>query len=200
MISPTFPTGRRKPEFAAMGYLREWSSSRSPLASLLQTQTENAEIPKSWQRPKLAGRDFLMPWNISTEFWKLYDKPEAERPLYPFHAEPIEQFVQKYKGAADVPLFSSKFVVPVIYINNLPEYLHEGSAFLRYLRQTKVPFAILINYGSAALSPEDGRAAWKLLTGEFKDQFLGWISGESVGFVWEQAAAELKSLGFHVTA
>jgi len=30
----------------------------------------------------------------------------------------------------------------VIYINNLPEYLKEGSPFLRYLRETKVPFAI----------------------------------------------------------
>jgi hypothetical protein len=39
---------------------------------------------------------------------------------------------------------------------------------------------------------EDGQAAWKLLTGEFKDQFLGWMSGESVGYVWEQAPAQLK--------
>ena len=83
---------------------------------------------------------------------ELYDKPAAERPLYPFNAEPIEQFVQKYKGARDVPLFSSKLVVPVIYINNLPEYLKEGSPFLRYLRETKAPFAILINYGAAQMS------------------------------------------------
>ena len=50
----------------------------------------------------------------------------------------------------------------------------------------------MINYGSAALSPADGQAAWKLLTGEFRDQFLGWMSGESVGYVWEQAPAQLK--------
>ena len=133
-----------------------------------------------------------MPWNISPEFWKLYDKPAAERPLYPFNAEPIEDFVQKYKGARDVPLFSSKFVVPVIYINNLAEYFKEGSPFLRYLRETKVPFAILINYGSAEMSEADGQAAWKLLTGEFRDQFLGWMSGESVGYVWEQSPAQLR--------
>lgn len=186
------PDGRRKPDFAAVRYLREWSTSRPYTASLLQPLNATAAAPPTWQPPRLAGRDFLMPWNISTEFWKLYDKPEAERPLYPFHAEPIEQFVQKYKGAREVPLFSSRFVVPVIYINNLPEYLKEGSPFLRYVRETKVPFAILINYGSADLTPEQGRAAWKLLTEEFKDQFLGWISGESVGFVWEQAAAELE--------
>jgi hypothetical protein len=187
------PEGRRKPDFAAMRYLREWTTTRAPLSSLLQPRESNEVIiPSAWQRPSIAGRDFLMPWNITPEFWKLYDKPAAERPLYPFNAEPIEEFVQKYKGARDVPLFSSKSVVPVIYINNLPEYLKEGSSFLRYLRETKVPFAILINYGAAELSAADGQAAWRLLTGEFKDQFLGWMSGESVGYVWEQAPAELK--------
>lgn len=185
------PEGRRKPDFAAMRYLREWSISRSPLSSLAGASGTGV-VPISWQRTKLAGSDFLMPWNISTEFWKLYDKPPAERPLYPFNAEPIEDFVQKYKGTRDVPLFSSKLVVPVIYINNLPEYFKEGSAFLRYLREAKAPFAILINYGAAAMTPEEGQAAWKLLTGEFRDQFLGWISGESVGYVWPAAGNELK--------
>ncbi len=187
------PSGRRKPDFAAARYLRELSGSHTELSSLLSaTSSAASPVPLAWQRPKIAGRDFLMPWNITPEFWKLYDQPAAERPLYPFNAEPIEDFVQKYKGAREVPLFSSGFVVPVIYINNLPEYLKERSPFLRYLRETKVPFAILINYGSAAMSAEDGQAAWKLLTGEFKDQFIGWMSGESVGYVWEQSPAELK--------
>ena len=30
---------------------------------------------QSWVSPKVAGRDFLMPWNITKEFWSLYDKP-----------------------------------------------------------------------------------------------------------------------------
>jgi hypothetical protein len=187
------PDGRRKPDFAAARYLREWSTARTELSSLLQQTTAGlTAVPSAWQRPKIAGRDFVMPWNISPEFWKLYDKPGSERPLYPFNAEPIEDFVQKYKGARDVPLFSSSFVVPVIYINNLPEYFKDGSPFLRYLRETKVPFAILINYGSAEMTATDGQAAWRLLTGEFREQFLGWISGESVGHVWDQSAAQLK--------
>ena len=189
------PDGRRKPDFAAARYLREMSAAGTKLSSLIQPEAIDAKVPNGWQRPRLAGRDFLMPWNINPDFWKLYDKPPAERPLYPFNAEPVEDFVEKYKGARDIPIFSSKFVAPVIYINNLPEYLKEGSPFLRYVRETKVPFAILINYGSADLSPEDGQAAWKLLTGEFKDQFLGWISGESVGHVWEQAPSQLKISG-----
>ncbi len=135
-----------------MRYLRTWSTTRKPLQSLLRTE-DVTRVPEAWVRPKVAGRDFLMPWNIAKEFWPLLDKPVEERPLFPFNAEPIEEFVAKYKGARDVPLFQSKLVVPVIYINNLPEYLKEGSPFLRYLRETKVPFAILINYGAAKLEP-----------------------------------------------
>ena len=181
------PSGRQKPDFAAMRYLRNWSTTRKPFASLLSSEG-SARVPEAWVRPKVAGRDFLMPWNIAKEFWPLLEKPAAERPLYPFNAEPIEEFVAKYKGARDVPLFQSQFVVPVIYINNAPEYLKDGSPFLRFIRETKSPFAILINYGAAKLDPP----AWQLLNGELKDQFLGWISGESVGYVWDSAPTELK--------
>lgn len=185
------PKDREKPDFAAQRYLRTWSSTEKPLASVLSGEP-SPSVPDLWLRPKLAGRDFLMPWNIAKEFWPMLDKPEAERPLYPFNAEPIDAFVAKYKGARDVPLFQSKLVVPVIYYNNVPEYMKEGSQFLRYLRETKVPFAILINYASATMTPEQGRAVWQLLNGEFKDQFIGWVSGESVGYVWDSAPAELK--------
>jgi hypothetical protein len=184
------PQGRRKPDFAAMRYLRSWARARTELAPLLDSQPVN--VPETWRQPKLAGRDFLMPWNIAREYWTLYDKPQAERPLYPFNAEPVEEFVKKYSAAKDVPLFASKFVAPVIYINDLPGYLKEGSPFLRYLRDTHAPFAVLINYGSAQMSESDGQAAWKLLTGELHDQFLGWISGESVGYVWDTAEKDLK--------
>ena len=184
------PSGRQKPDFFAMRHLRTWSMSRKPLLSLLSNS--ESRLPESWLRPKVAGRDFLMPWNIAKEFWPLYDKPATERPLYPFNAEPIDQFVATYKGAREVPLFQSKLVVPVVYINNVAEYLKEGSAFLRYLRETRSPFGILINYGAAQMNEADGQAAWQLLNGELKDQFLGWVSGESIGYVWEWAPAELK--------
>jgi hypothetical protein len=188
------PEGRRKPDFAAMKYLREWNQHDRPITTLVNDSTIN--VPGSWRRPQLAGRDFIMPWNIAKEFWAAYDQPETERSLYPFHAEPIDQFIAKYKGAKDVPIFASKFVVPVIYINDLNEYLKEGSPFLRYLRQTKMPFAVLINYGTLQMSEPEGQAAWALLNGEFKDQFLGWLSGESIGYVYTaMAQSELKISG-----
>ena len=65
--------------------------------------------------------------------------------------------------------------------------------FRRYLAETKSPFAVLINYGAANFASEaDAQAAWKLLNGELREQFLGWISGESVGFVWGDAPQYLK--------
>ena len=185
------PEGRRKPDFAAMRYLREWSAARTPLAPLIETPARIEAAP-AWQRPKLAGRDFQMPWNIPKEFWALYDKPAAERPLYPFNAEPMDEFVKAYAGKRDVPIFASKVVVPVVYLNDLPELLKDGSAFRRYLAETKSPFAILINYAFVNFSEAEGQAAWKLLNGQLRDQFLGWISGESIGFVWSDSPQYLK--------
>jgi hypothetical protein len=185
------PEGRRKPPFAAQRVLREWAEKRTPLAPLVGKEPASAPLPALWRRPPLAGRDFQMPWNISEKFWELYDQPAARRPLYPFNAEPLDAFIEKYKGARDVPLFSSPLVVPVVYLNDLPKHLKEGSAFLRFLRETHSPFAVLINYGAASFSEADGQAALKLLTGELRPQFLGWISGESIGHVWSQVASRL---------
>jgi hypothetical protein len=186
------PQGRRKPEFAAMRYLRNWAGTRVPLKPLFEAPGR-IDLPPRWARPKVAGRDFLMPWNIAKEFWQLYDKPPGERPLYPFNAEPIDEFVKAYSGKRDVPIFDSKLIVPTVYINDLPELLRDGSGFRRYLAQTKSPFAVLINYGAANFASDaDAQAAWKLLHGELRDQFMGWISGESVGFVWDEAPQYLK--------
>src|SRR5437588_4458999 len=185
------PVGRGKPPFAAQRVLQDWAEKKLPLAPLFEKDSPAADAPALWRRPALAGRDFLMPWNISEKFWELYDQPTARRPLYPFNAEPVDAFIEKYKGARDVPIFSSPLVVPVIYLNDLPKHLKEGSAFLRFLRETHAPFAVLINYGAATFSDADGQAALKLLTGELRGQFLGWISGESIGHVWSQVAAGL---------
>jgi hypothetical protein len=186
------PQGRRKPDFAAMRYLRDWAGTRSALAPLIETQAR-IDLPPSWARPKVAGRDFVMPWNVAKEFWQLYDKPPGERPLYPFNAEPVEEFVKAYSGKRDVPIFDSRLVVPTVYINDLPELLKDGSAFRRYLAETKSPFAVLINYGTANFASDvEAQAAWKLLNGELRHQFMGWISGESVGFVWGEAPQYLK--------
>jgi len=185
------PEGRRKPDFAAMRYLREWSANRPALTPFLESGAK--DTPSSWRRPKVAGHDFLIPWNINKEFWQRYDKPASERSLYPFNAEPVDEFIKAYAGKREVPIFDSKLIAPVVYINDLPELLKEGSGFRRYLAETKSPFAVLINYGAANFASDaEAQSAWKLLNGELRGQFLGWISGESVGFVWDDAPKYLK--------
>jgi hypothetical protein len=189
------PEGRAKPDFAASRVLREFSARTTRLTPLLEADAK-WRTPAAWRQPLVAGRDFMMPWNIAQEFWPLLDKPPTERPLYPFNAELLDEFVAKYKGARDVPIFSSPLVVPVITLDHLSGYLQEGSPFLRHLRETRVPFAVIINYSQATMTEERGQAVWKLLTGELRDQFLGWISGESIGFVWnagEVSAMKLTS-------
>ena len=182
------PDGRRKPDFAAMHYLRDWATRHSAFTPLL-----GSRLPPAWSRPKIVARDFFMPWNIAKEFWRDYDKRPTERSFYPFNAEPADEFVKLYAGKRDVPIFSSTLIVPVVYINDLPQLLKDGSAFRRYLAETKSPFAVLINYGAATFgSDAEARGAWQLLTGDLRDQFLGWISGESVGFVWDEAPQYLK--------
>ncbi|HEX8422108.1 MAG TPA: hypothetical protein VF634_01790, partial [Pyrinomonadaceae bacterium] len=190
---PTYVAeGRGKPDFAAMRVLREFSADGERLAPLVKAD-EGGVVPDAWRRPPVAGRDFLMPWNIAPEFWPLLDQPPAERPLYPFRAEPLEAFIDKYKGAREVPIFSSPLVVPVITLEQFTTYVQEGSHFLRHLRETRAPFAVLINYSRASMNEAQGRAAWKLLTGELRDQFIGWISGESIGYVWNPGeVAQMK--------
>jgi hypothetical protein len=189
------PEGRAKPDFAALRVLRE-SAARNTRPAPLVAADAAALAPAAWRRPLVAGRDFMLTWNIAPEFWPLLDKPPAERPLHPFNAEPFAEFVAKYKGARDTPIFSSPLVVPVITLDQMTTYVQEGHPFLRHLRETRVPFAVVINYSQAAMTEPQGQAVWKLLTGELRDQFIGWISGESIGYVWtagEVAALKLTS-------
>ncbi len=189
------PQGRQKPEFAGWRVLREQMATASRPEPLVGNDPAGV-VPPQWQRRAVAGRDFVMPWNVSKEFWPLLDKPAADRPLYPFNAEDVNAFVAAYKGAKDVPVFSSPLVVPAVHISELPALLKEGTPFVRYLRETRAPFAVNINYGAAQFSEADGQAAWKLLTSDFRDQFIGWISGESIGYVFDpQSVAAL-----HLTA
>ena len=186
------PRGRQKPDFAAARYLGEYARARPELAPLVD-QTTPSSAPTAWSSPKIAGRDFVMPWNIAKDFWSLYDKPPDQRPVYPFNAEPIDEFIKSYSGKREVPIFDSKFIAPVVYLNDLPELLKTGSPFRRYLNETHAPFAVLINYGAANFpSDDEAQAAAALLGGELRDQFLGWISGESVGYVWDDAPNHLR--------
>ena len=166
------PEGRRKPDFAATSYLRELSKAPAPLSPLAES-VSSSRIPAAWQRPKIAGRDFLMPWNISRTSGTSTTSPQTNvrfirsMPNLPISSSLSTRELRRCR--CSIP----NFVVPVIYINNLPEYLKEGSPFLRYLRETKTPFAVLINYGSAKMS--DGGGQGRMETFDWRIQ--GSVSG-----------------------
>ncbi|HVG39674.1 MAG TPA: hypothetical protein VM870_10310, partial [Pyrinomonadaceae bacterium] len=66
------PEGRRKPDFAALKYLREWSAGGektfAPLIGDAPAAAYSRGALASRQLPRLGGRDFLMPCNIAREF------------------------------------------------------------------------------------------------------------------------------------
>src|SRR2546428_6858515 len=64
------PDGRRKPDFAATRYLRDWSVKREALAPLIDS-SPTGDAASKWSRPKVAGRDFLMPWTIAKDYCQL---------------------------------------------------------------------------------------------------------------------------------
>ncbi len=163
------PEGRRKPPFAAARALERWGATRTALSPLMSAPAAGDVVPERWKLRRVAGRDFQMPWNIAEEFWKMYDQPAEARPLYPFNAEPVEAFVEKYKGVREVPIFSSKLVVPVVYINNVQEHLKEGSALpappardahaLRHPHQLRRGAVRGAGGGAGGFEAVDGRAA-----------------------------------------
>ena len=70
---------------------------------------------------QVAGRDFLMPWNIAQRvLGRCTTSLRRSASLFPFNAEPIDQFVAKYKGAQDVPIFQVEA--------RRSGYLHQQSA------------------------------------------------------------------------
>ena len=151
------PSGRQKPDFAAMHYLRTWSAAGQPLQSLIALNDSSARVPASWQRPKIAGRDFLMPWNIAKEFWQLYDKPAGGASALSVQCRADRRFcadVQRRARCAHLQLETCC----AGHLHQRPSRVFEGrQSFLRYLRETKMPFAVLINYGSAQMSEGKGR-------------------------------------------
>jgi len=120
--------GRSKPDFAAIAFTYASGPARArPL--LRSSKRRQRSTCRLRGRGKSGGPRLCDALEHRERFWQLYDKPPAERPLYAFNAEPIDEFVKAYAGKGDVPIFASKLIAPTVYINDLPELLKDGSAF-----------------------------------------------------------------------
>ena len=180
------PNGREKPPFAYYAVLDDWNKTRPDvelLAAAVTSGKHKFDVPAAWQRPKLLGQDFWMPWNMGTDFWKQDSKlPPGERMLVPWAVEQqiAKPFIDQFKSRKDVPIFSDPRVVPVFYINGIGEVLANDSPVLAWLRETKKPFGILTNYGAFAFKNEqEAKECFQNLKA-LGDQFIGYVSGESI--------------------
>jgi len=118
------PDGRRKPPFAAAQLLERTSS----FTSLLPVG-DKFSAPPEWKPRPDCWRDFLMPWNIAKEFWRCMTNRRKNGLYTRLVLNRSTSLLRVMPAKADVPIFASKLVVPVVYINDLPVFLKEGSPF-----------------------------------------------------------------------
>jgi hypothetical protein len=177
------PLLREKPPFHYWAPLQREVHAAAPLS----TPATNWSAPAAWKTPPIAGREFQMFFNIPFDYWK-QTAPAEQRVLYPFNVtqtgDVTKKFVEQYGGKKDLPIWSSKLNAPIIYLAKLPEFLSDDSPFLAWLKETKSPFGILLNY---ALPPradtfgEKGPMIARNLA-SVQDQFVGYMSGENIGY------------------
>ncbi|HJZ87618.1 MAG TPA: hypothetical protein VKN99_20730 [Polyangia bacterium] len=155
------PQGRERPRF---GYLRAledfWARAAAVPPGAVPTP-----LP-------LGTHSFELPWNLTSESF--------EPGLPPFAVEPKLRaaFVAAYRDR-EVPIFSSKLVVPVVALNDLPRLLAR-------LQSASSPFYVLINYQDAPWrknEPQRAQVAAGRRALAARDR--GDISGESIGYPWD---------------
>ena len=181
------PLLREKPEFHFWKPLE--NLHEAPPAAPLATPAADWKAPTAWQTPPIAGREFQMFFNMPIDFWKQTDPPE-KRVLYPFNVTQAgdvkKKFVEQFGGTKDLPIWSSKLNVPIVILGQLPAFFSDDSPFLAWLKETKTPFGILLNY---ALPPRNSTFGDKgpmiaRNLASVQDQFVGYMSGENIGYAY----------------
>lgn len=154
----------------------------------LSTPAPNWTAPVAWRTPPIAGREFQMFFNIPLDYWKQTNTPAEKRVLYPYNmAQPgdvTKKFVEQYGGRKDLPIWSSKLNVPIIYLARLPDFLADDSPFLAWLKATRSRFGILLNYALPPRADSFGEKGPMLARNlaSVQDQFVGYLSGENIGY------------------
>ncbi|MBI3920362.1 MAG: hypothetical protein HY318_03000, partial [Armatimonadetes bacterium] len=180
------PHHKEKPMMAAWrpleAYLKEGRPPRAPLAA----RTNNFAVSPSWKLRSFPGHPLLMLWNVGEGWLKELANGSSPWQKYPFHIDSgwTEDFKRKFAGREDLPIFSSPMIAPVIHIPFLPAQFSSDSPFLKWLTQTKRPFGVLLNYGEPnfAGTQESKESIFRSFSA-MKDQFVGYIAGESLGYL-----------------
>jgi hypothetical protein len=137
-------------------------------------------VGEGWKRPKLGGEDFTM-WAAADPALTAGKDPLSLYDLFFRSAtfpELKDAFAQQFAGRKDVPIVSWPRLRPVFHLNGVE--LQPGTPLRAWLERVKIPFAILTNYSQKKYTPASGPGTFAALHDLFKQQFLGFIHGESV--------------------
>lgn len=175
------PIGREKPPFA---YLSAFDIKPADGAAW---RGKGLPVGASWQRTKLAGRDFTM-WTGNLEgenkWWDKQDPAKITRDelLFQFGPPPDirAQFHKQFAGKKDLPILYWPGLVQGLHLGSTPD-LSPDQPLRKWLERTKAPFFIMTNYANPTYTDKSGPATYQALTGPLAEQFLGYIHGEHVG-------------------
>jgi hypothetical protein len=160
---------------------------------------QGIETGASWQRPALGGHDFSM-WTgigVTADWWK---KQNLDT-LTPYDAffefsppsDIKKEFQTQFAGRRDLPIMSWKNLMPGLYLGESPD-LSPESPLRQWLERTKTPFYMLTNYANPTYTDKTGPATYEALAGPLKNQFMGFIHGESFGTAGVSFAPDAKGL------
>jgi len=176
------PKDRGFPPMAYATYLQDWAAKREPLAPLSRKAGMAWSVPKSWELPKTAGRDFwhLGGGEVTTNF---------PLPLTISGAEEKAAYIRvNAANPGKAPVFSS----PVTAIKLGPRtdtLLNPESLTRRYILEKKVPFVVIGNYASFG-KVKDSYPTMKQTFGEL---WVSIISGEGSYMGMPLIPAELST-------
>jgi hypothetical protein len=176
------PVGREKPAFTYLSAHK----LQPPDGSAWRGTGKEIQPGGSWQRSRLAGRDFTM-WtgiDLDQKWWGSQDPRKLTLHDVFFRFSPPadirEKFHKEFADQKNIPILDWPGLVPGVYLGNSPD-LSPGSFLRTWLEETRTPFYILTNYASASHSDKSGPATYEALAGPLEKQFLGYIHGEAVG-------------------
>jgi hypothetical protein len=176
------PIGREKPAFA----FHDSFALQPKDGAAWRGSAKGLSPGSSWQRRKLAGRDFTMWTGVGTDkkWWGKQDpaKTSLDDVLFQFSppADIRDQFHKQFAGRKDVPVMNWPRLLPGVYLGETPD-LSPGTPLRQWLERTRTPFYIMTNYANPQYTDKTGPATFAALTGPLAEQFLGYIHGEAIG-------------------
>jgi hypothetical protein len=188
------PVGREKPPFLYLQAIDEAPAG----AAAWRGSAKGLKIGGSWNRPKMAGRDFVMWVNLGSDksWWasQNVDAVKLNDVLFQFGPprDIRETFHKDFAGAKALPVLHWPGYVPGFYLGEMPD-LSADTPLYQWLAKSKSPFFLLTNYANPPYNATNGPATYAALSGPLAGQFLGWIHGEAIGTM--QVSMPTQALG-----